>query len=492
MRVVVGGIWHETNTYAVGATELDAFEHRGWHKGEDMLRAMAPTRTEVGGMLAGSAEVGIKVLPAAFASATPSGIVTDDAWNALADDLLQRIAPAGRFDGDGVLLSLHGAMVTASLDDPEGVLLEAVRAAVGPDVPIVVTIDLHANVSQAMARFADVIIGYDTCPHVDPFDRGREAAHVMARILRGEIRPTLALAKPGIIVPPRGAWTERSPMATLFERVYALETDPRVVAISITAGFPPADVSCAGMAVLVTTDGDAALAQRLADELSEEAWRLRSDFVFPNLALDDAVALALDAGAFPIVMVDLGDSVGAGSTGDGAMIFAELIRRGARGAVVALADPAVVAQAVQAGVGARLDVRVGGKLDPRLGLPVEMQARVRLISDGEFAYSGPYMTGQRTSMGTTAVLEDDAGNKAVVSEHKTLPFDHEQLRSVGISPENCRIIIVKTAISWRAAYGHLAKQVLYVDTPGPACDDLRTFYFTRVPRPIYPLDQERG
>ena len=489
MRIIVGGIWHETNTYAIGTTDLEAFEHRGWHRGEDMIRAMAPTRTEVGGMLAGCDEAALDVIPTAFASATPSGLVSDATWNALADDLLERIAPGRVFDGDGVLLSLHGAMVTERLDDPEGALLEAVRTLVGPNVPVVVTIDLHANVSEAMARHADVIIGYDTCPHVDPYERGREAALVMARIVRGEIRPTLALAKPGIIVPPRGAWTERPPMSTLFQRVFALEADPRVISISIAAGFPPADVRCAGMAILVTTDGDPGLARALADELAAQAWSMRSEFVFPNLPLDAAVQRALATHEHPIVMVDLGDSVGAGSTGDGAQLFAELRRQGAHGAVVALADPEVVAQAVRAGVGAWIDAEIGGKRDPRLGAPVSMRARVRLISDGEFRYSGPYMTGQRTSMGTTVVLEDESENRAIVSEHKTLPFDHEQLRSVGISPENCRIIIVKTAISWRAAYGHIAKAVLYVDTPGPACDDLTTFRFTRVPRPIYPLDE---
>lgn len=488
MRVAIGGIWHETNTFVRRPTTIIDFETRALHYGDEVITRLSGTRTEIGGMIAGATLQGLRLEPTMFAGGLPSGMVTGETWLGLREDLVQRILDLSPVDG--VLLSLHGAMVAEECDDPEGDLLETLRERIGAEVPIVATFDLHANVSQRMVTHADVLVGYDTCPHVDPFDRGVEAAAIMRRILEKGVRPAMALSKPGIIVLPRGAWTERPPMSDLMAIVHAWERDPRVICVSIAAGFPPADVECAGMGVIAVTNDDPELAKQIADEVASTAWSRRSEFVFSNYEVEAGVREAIGSSSDGlVVLVDLGDSVGAGAPGDGTVLLAELLRQGAQGAVVALEDPDVVDQAIQSGIGTEVDVAVGGKLDERHGTPVRMRARVRVISDGCFRYSGSYMTGQQVNTGRTVVLETVGENKVIVSERKTLPFDHEQLRSVGISPENCRIIVVKTAISWRAAYGDLAKRAIYVDTPGVASDDLSSFRFQKVSRPIYPLDE---
>lgn len=488
MRVAVGGIWHETNTFVREPTTIVDFEERALHYGDEVITQLAGTRTEIGGMIAGAGLHGLELEPTMFAGGLPSGMVTRETWLGLRNDLVHRIVDL--LPVDGVLLSLHGAMAAEGCDDPEGDLLETLRAQIGTETPIVATFDLHANVSQQMVTHADVLVGYDTCPHVDPFDRGFEAAAILRRIHETGTRPAMALSKPGIIVLPRGAWTEKPPMSDLMAMAHAWERDPRVICVSIAAGFPPADVNCAGMGVIAVTNDDPELAKKIADEVADTAWNRRSDFVFSNYNVEDGVREAIAASANGlVVLVDLGDSVGAGAPGDGTVLLAELLRQGAQKSVVALEDPVVVDSAIQSGIGTEIDVAVGGKLDPRHGTPVHVRARVRVISDGHFRYSGSYMTGQEVNTGHTVVLETVGENKVIVSERKTLPFDHEQLRSVGISPENCRIIVVKTAISWRAAYGHLATRAIYVDTPGVASDDLSTFGFKKVPRPIYPLDK---
>jgi microcystin degradation protein MlrC len=258
-------------------TDLAAFQARGLAFGEDAVEAARGTNTCFGGFVDGAAAQGFALVPILSVWATPSGLVTYAAFEELTQRLVAGLHQAMPLDG--VLLALHGAMVSEEFDDADGEILRRVRAAVGPAVPVVATLDLHANVSAAMVAAADLLVGYDTYPHVDMAERAREAAGLLARLIRREVRPTPVLRQPPMLPTSQRMTTDREPMRGLIARSQAMESDPRVLNVSVAGGFPPADVPEAGLSILVATDGDPALAGRLADELAAAAWAAREGFL---------------------------------------------------------------------------------------------------------------------------------------------------------------------------------------------------------------------
>jgi microcystin degradation protein MlrC len=267
-----------------------------------------------------------------------------------------------------------------------------------------------------------------------------------------------------------------------------MEEDPAVIAITVAGGFCYSDVPKSGMSVVVSTRNDPATAERYARELRDEIWAHRDEFVQTNVSPTEAVRQAMDAtDGKPAIFVDAADNIGGGAPGDGTVILAGVIAQAATGVAVAIADSEAVAIAFSAGVGARFDALVGGKSDRLHGDPVRVQGKVRLLCDGQFVYRGSYMTGQVREMGRTAVI-DFNGNSLILNELKTMPFDQEQLRTVGVNPEYCRGIVVKSATAWRAAYEDMAGPVLEVDTPGICTVNLSMLPYEYVTRPIFPLD----
>ena len=480
MRLALGGFSHETHTFAPYATKLEDFGR--WLVGEEVLRHFGGTNTEVGGMMEAAEEEGVELVPTFYASATPSGLVERGAYEAVREELLGRLKG---LEVDGVLLSLHGAMVAEGEDDVEGAILEEVKGMLG--VPVAATLDFHANISSRMASSADLLVGYDTYPHTDMKERGREALLRLVQVVRGEFLPASALRKPPVLPSVQRMVTSEPPMSELMEAAHRMESEDPSVLVTVSGGFPFSDVSFAGMGVVVYTDGDRTRAEEMAEEISRLAWERRREFVAHNVPVEEAVREAVGSGEWPVVLADVADNVGGGSPGDGTALLSELLRQGAEGAVVVIADPEAVELARRAGEGAEVEMEVGGKADGLHGGPVRARWEVLGLYDGRFQYKGSYMTGLWVDMGPTAVVRS-GGVRVVLTTRKTMPFDLEQLRCVGIEPEECRIIVVKSAIAWRAAYGPIAKKVIYVDTPGLCRANLRTFQYRRVRRPIFPLD----
>ncbi len=263
MRVVVAMLSHETNTFSTIVTDRRQFETRELRYGGEVLEVYRGTATCLGGMIDGAARRGLTLLPSLAAAASPAGRVSRSFYDEAAQRICADVRAAGRLDG--VLLDLHGAMVPEHVEDGEGELLRAVRAIVGPDVPIGVTLDFHANVTSDMVRHATLLHGYKTYPHVDMAERGREAATRLADMLTGKIRPTVAFRQPPLLPPIAGQLTARGPMRRLYDLADAMERDPRVLTVSIFAGFPLADIHDAGLSIYVATHDDAALAEKLAD-----------------------------------------------------------------------------------------------------------------------------------------------------------------------------------------------------------------------------------
>jgi microcystin degradation protein MlrC len=505
-RVAVAQISHETNVFSAVKTDLAAFRASGVHLGSEALDVGQDTNTEMGGFIAGAAARGFDLVPLVAVWATPSGIVTAEAIEhlagLLAEGLRQAMADAPL---DGVLLALHGAMVTEVDDDGEGYILQTVRDIVGSDMPVVATLDLHANVSARMVRLADVLVGYDTYPHVDMAERAEEACGILARLLRRDVRPTAALRKPPMLPTSQRMTTGRMPMRALIERAHAMEEDPRVLNVTVSGGFPAGDVVDAGFGVIVTTDDDPELAGRLADELAAEAWNLRDGFLGGVSSFEHAAELirALDSEADvempvsgPLVLVDIGDNPWTGGPGDSAELVRFLFAEQVHGAAVALiCDPAVVRAAVTAGPGGEVAVELGGKTDRLHGDPLPVRAQVKLLSDGRYMNDGPMMAGITVDLGPTALLLCEPGDgstappvEVLVTTRAETPIDLNVFRCHGIEPSRRRVLGLKGKGHFRAAFEPIARRVVLVEGPGITGADLSRLTFRNVRRPIWPLD----
>ena len=486
MRVFIAMLSHETNTFSTIATDRRQFETRELRYGGEVLEVYRGTATCLGGMMDGAAARGLTLLPSLAAAASPAGRVSTEFYESAKARICDDLRAAGSLDG--VLLDLHGAMVPEGVEDGEGDLLSAVRGIVGTQVPIGVTLDFHANVTADMVRHATLLHGYKTYPHIDMGERGREAAIRVADVLAGKIRPTVAFRQPRLLPPIASQLTARGPMRRLYDLADEMERDPRVVSVSVFAGFPLADIHDAGLSIYVATNGDAALAAKLADQLESVAWEHRREFVHRAVPVREAVAEALTLDVRPVVLADIADNTGGGAAGDGTEILRELLRVEAPSATVAcIWDPQAAAACTRAGLGATLTLDVGGKIDDRHGQPVTMTGRVRALSSGNFVHTGPMLRGLPGRLGPTAVLES-GGVKVILISHRWQTLDPEMIRLVGIDPTQERIVVVKSTIHYRAAFEPLAARIIEVDAPGLSSSNLDRFAFAHVRRPIFPLD----
>jgi len=450
VRFFVAMFSHETNTFSTIPTDRRQFEARDLRYGGELLEAYRGTGTCLGGMIDAAGAHGVTLVPSLAAAASPAGRVTADFYEATTRRILDDLRGAGRLDG--VLLDLHGAMVPEGLEDGEGDLLRAVRATVGSAMPVAVTLDFHANLSQELVRHATLLHGYKTYPHVDMDARGREATKRLLDVVLKRCRATVAWRQPPLLPPIAGQLTARAPMRRLYDRAAEMERDPRVVTISIFAGFPLADIRDAGLSVYVATDGDPGLADRLADELATMAWAHRGEFLHTAPPPGEAVARALAADGRPVVLADIADNTGGGAAGD-----------------------------------TTVTVDVGGKVDPSHGAPVRVTGRVRTLGDGRFVHKGPMLRGLEGRLGPTAVL-DVNDLKIILISLRWQTLDPEMLRVVGVDPAAEKILVVKSSVHYRAAFEPLAHAIIEVDAPGLSSSNLARFTFKHVRRPIFPLD----
>ncbi len=494
MRIASGGIQHETNTFASTPTTIADFARDskcgpGLSGGEVIFQRYRGTRCIHGGYIAGGEAVGAELLPLLSVRAQPSGVVEQKSFDTMLGWFLGRLESV--LPVNGVLLDLHGAMVTEEHEDAEGAFIEAVRNLVGPQMPVVATLDLHANITAKMAQLADVIIGFDTYPHVDMHERGREAVELLGRIICGDISPVQEYRQLPLITMPPMQCTLREPMRSLVERVHRLEEEPGVLIVTVSMGFPFADVRDAGVSVVVTADGDRGMASDKADELAGWLWELRDDLE-PHLTTIEEVIRFVeehpDDGL--TIFADGSDNPGGGAPCDGTVALRALIEAGLEGALVAvLYDPETAKQAHDAGVGRTIQVRLGGKTDDRHGAPVEGKAYVRALCDGAFVYRGPMLRGIADHLGPTATLEI-GGVEVVVSSQRRQCLDAEMLRIAGIELSHRRLLVVKSAVHFRADLGPLASHIFDADTPGIHRPDFSMFDYKKLRRPIYPLDHD--
>jgi len=485
MRIVTGTISHETNVLSTINTDLEEFRKRRLYYGDELFEHFDGTRTPAGGIIEGCRQNGIELIPTVFASATPSGTITAEAFDRLLGDILDGIRDAG--DVDAAVLHLHGAGVSEEYPDIEGKVLSEVRRIVGSK-PLAATFDLHANYTEAMVENADLLIGYDTYPHVDGYERGLEAVNLTRKMLEGTFKPTKAFTQPPMLPALQVQFTGRYPMRTLIEEAHRMEAMQGVETITVAAGFPWSDIPEAGMSFIVTTDDDQELADSLAEELHDMAWSLRREFLVKPTPVREALRHVKSAEEGPIVLADIGDNPGGGAPEDGTVVLKTMLEEGLKGGVVAVIwDPAAVSEAVKAGVGETVRLSLGGHTDELHGEPLSVEGRVKNVTDGKFINEGPMGTGSESDMGATAVIEI-GGNDVIVTTKRVQPLDLQVYRSQGIDPTAKRFIVVKSSVHYRAAHEPIAKKVLELDTPGLTSPRLAGFGFKNIRRPIFPLD----
>jgi microcystin degradation protein MlrC len=490
MRVVLGGITHEANTFCPHVTNLADFEARWLRRGDAILEDWPNLRTEQSGALGVLTEApGCEVVPTLLARALSGAPMAQETLDTLLDELLAHIEAT--LPVDGVLLVLHGAMMSQTEPDATGYLLSRVRELVGPDVPIVGTLDLHANVTRRMVHEATALIGYHTAPHVDMYDTGRKAAQVLLAEVGGHLSPATALVRVPMLLPPENSTHSWGPLAEVIDRALQLEDEGAIVHAGIYPVQPWMDAEDVAASVVVITDGDPEAAKRHARALGAAFWARRGEFVTELISPDEAVKRALGRVAGTVVLCDSADATTSGSTGDSTAILAALLRAMPLGAMALanVVDPRAVDQAIAAGIGATVDLQVGGCLAPQSFRPIRFTGYVKTISDGTFAFKGPGMRGVLHHMGRTVVLVH-GDIHLVVMERGVSQWDPELYRSVGLDPLDARIVQVKSPMAFRAAYEGICDEVIVVAAPGAANPDLVALPWQHLGRPIYPLDPE--
>ena len=490
MRIALGVLSHEANCFSPRATDWPDFETRRLVRGAEVLAGWQSLRNEEAGAMSVLSQVPTcEVVPTLCARGQPGGAVLREVFSALLQEHLDRLKAS--LPLDGVLLVLHGAMMADGEPDATGEFLSRVRGIVGSDVPVVGTLDLHANVSERMVHAATALVGYQTAPHVDMYQTGQKAARMLLDTLSGAVSPTMALVRLPMILPPENSTHNWGPLAAVINKALGLERDGSILHGSVYPVQPWLDTEDVASSVLVVTDDAPDEAHGHAQALAEAFWARREWFVSDLVPSEEAVQQALERDSGTIIFCDSADSTSSGSTGDSTAILSAVkdALPLAEAALLNVVDPEAVAIAVEAGVGAEVTMEVGGHRAPQFSSPVTFTGRVRIISDGEFRFKGPGNRGVTYRMGRTVVLVH-GGIHLVVMERTVSQWDPQLYRSLGEEPTDARIVQIKSPMAFRAAYEGLADDVFIIDAPGAASPKLSALAWQRIRRPIYPLDPD--
>jgi len=489
-KVLTAEFLHESNTFNVHKTGLPAFESDTLLIGDDQTVARGQANTGLAGCIDCCSEFGWSMTHAVSAHAGPSGPVTAEAFENIAGLI---IVAAQAEQPDGVLLPLHGAMVAEFFQDGEGELLSRLRDVIGADVPIAITLDLHANVSTKMCDLAQIIVSYKTYPHIDMREAARHAGNILQRAMLGEISPRTLRAHRPMLCEANGGRTDIGPMIERIANARAYEAEPNVFAVSINAGFEGSDIAEIGPTVLVTCQGDTAAHQAFAEKIADDIWEHRTECLNSFYSVEEAVDIAAtytesDA---PLIIADYSDNPGGGAYGDSTDLLGALLQKGLSNACFGpMVDPEAARQLHEHNEGDIVTITVGGKTDPHFGGgPLTLTGRILCLSDGVCIGDGPMMSGLEMNYGLTSVLQVDGVAILVVSEPIQM-YDLQQFRSFGIDPAEHEVVGLKSMQHFRAAFEPIAGKVIVCDSGALCTPDVMKLPYQNLPRPIYPLDQD--
>lgn len=509
MRIALIGIYHETNTFALEQNDrIDA----NVLTGQEMIDRAHP-KNFMGGFLEVGREHGFEFVPTSHVIFVHGGQIAADVYEHYRNQIVSELREAGSVDG--VYFCLHGAMAAGEpYLDPEGDLIARCRDVTGPETPYVATYDFHAILSEAECANLNAAFPNDTNPHIDGYERGREAADCMARILRGEINPVTRVVHVPIIGPNIGQSTwahdpEEEQKLPLFQlnqlREKMEQQTPGIINLTVMGGYGYADTPTSSMSVIASADGDADLALEKAQELARAVWQKRHDIlnIRPFFQIDDGIKQAMSHnGDRPIVLVDLGDDPGSACVADSPVVLQRLIDLGASNAVLTLRDPDVVDAAIAAGIGETLTMDAGASIDNRFYSPVSITARVKLIDDGEYTICGPSHGGWGREVNRDAWIETSIGPRVVLRlENKvdvivfkewslSIGKDRDFFKSAGVVFDEKRIAVVKSNQAHRASFDPITDGNIDLATPGVSTVDYASLPYRHIPRPLWPIDRD--
>jgi microcystin degradation protein MlrC len=509
MRIALVGMYHETNTFALERnSELDA----DVQVGQEIIEKAHP-RIFLGGFLEVGRDHGFEFAPTSHVSFIHGGLIEAQVYEHYRDQIVNQLREIGTVDG--VYFCLHGAMAAEDpYTDSEGDLLAACREVVGRDVPFVATYDFHAILSPEECANLAAAFPNDTNPHIDGYERGREAAECMHRILNGEINPVTRVVHVPIIGPNIGQSTwahdpdeeRKLPLFQLNQlRAEMEENTPGIINLTVMGGYGYADTPHSCMSVIATSDGDPTLAEQKAKELAQAVWDKRHDIlnVRPYVSIDEGVRRAMEHdGDRPIVLVDLGDDPGSACVADSPAILESLLRLGASDAVLAIRDPEVVSAGVAAGIGAELDIEVGASIDQRFYKPLSVTGKVKLIDDGNYTICGPTHGGWGREVHRDAWRETNVGPRVVLRVGNKIDVvfftpwqggvgkDRDFFKSAGVVFDEKRILVVKSNQAHRASFDPIVDGNIDLASPGASTVDYASLPFRHIPRPLWPIDRD--
>ena len=499
LRIATLGIHHETNTFASNPTTMASFKVSGMQtyavqRGQQYYDMHELSQTSMAGFIQASKRLDFELIPLIFAATDPGGTISTEVFDTLGGEALNMLREQGPFDG--VLLNQMGAAVSEEYPDMDGELARRVREIVGPEVPVAMTLDLHANVSQQMADETDALVIYKTNPHTDAVPRAHDASDLVVRMAREKWRPAKWLEMPPMVVGIFQHDTRDMPMKSVINDLETVLAQPGIVGGSIGEGYPWSDVHENGLACYVLHESSINEAKKAALWIADRAWANRKELYEPvgptaskavKYALTQAAAKPEDSG--PIVLLDVGDNIGAGSSGDSTFLLAEAVKQGASSWLQTVRDTEAISACLEAGIGNNVTVEVGGKTDSLHGEPVRLSGRVTRISDGRFEDSGTVHAGWRFfDGGTTVVIETVEGPTVALVTTRVGNMSREQFYSLGYRPDDFDVVVAKGVVSPLPAYQPIASELLTVNTPGATSADMSSFEYKRVRKSLYPLD----
>ena len=488
MRIGIVGIQHESNTFLAQPTTGDDFRKSGVYRGEDLRAHLEDGHHEISGAFAELHEANAIVIPWFFAWAVPGGAIDTPTADWLLEELVASLSDAETMDG--VFVAPHGAAVSSKYADFDGHWLSLVRDIVGPDVPIVGTLDPHANLSRRMVEATNALVAYRTNPHLDQRAIGRRAARLLCQSVRGDVRLAQAAAWPNVAINIQSQRTAVSPCRELYAYADEQANHNRILSNSVLLGFPYADVPEMGSACLSIADADIELAHLHAEQVASYLYRHRDAFGGELMEVELALRHARDS-AKPVCLLDMGDNVGGGSPGDGTVLLEALIRHEVANCFVCLYDPESVSQAEKVGVKGKVRLAVGGKTDDWHGPPVSVSAVVAGLYPGQFRETEARHGGRTDyDMGRTAVLTTDVGQTIMLTSRRIMPVSLSQLTSCHLDPMDYDVIVAKGVHAPLGAYESVCRTFLYVDTPGVTTADMRRLSYNNRPIPLFPFEYD--
>lgn len=489
MRIGIAGFSDETCTFCKEPTTVERFE-QGTLRGQAILERSRGIPNYINGFMRVLEAEGAEMVPTVAASKGPGGFsswLTTECFDKYSYEIADALKAAGKLDG--VLLALHGAMAVTGVPRPEAELVRRVRKAVG-DIPIMVTLDLHANEDQELADAADAVFILKTYPHVDSQEIGEIAAKCMVETVRGNLKPTMACRRPGIISASIYQASEYHPMKDIYDRCREWEKKPDVYCVSVAPGYAYADVVDAGMSVFVVTNNNRALAEEIAQDISDFAWSLRESFSEPLPGAEEATRMAMQLvaeGKGPVVIAD-----GADRIGDSTHMLKELLRQGAKNwGIPGITDPKAAAWLEQnAKVGDTVTIKIGGWYDENSGEPVEITGKVTFMGRPVYKLIGPMGKGATVRDAFIATIDLGDNRYVVVSQRMRGANDSAGFTAAGIDYTKLDIIVLKDRVHHRAYWDSVAKVDIRTSVPGQGPSDLSLLHYENIPEDIYPVGKK--